>query len=454
MTKTDFTTDNPGKQVLLFSLPLMASMLLQSLYTTADSIIVGRFIGENALAAVGTCGSLSMMLLLLISGATDGMSVIVSQFLGAKEDKQVRRTIVNSFLIIVVLSILIAVAGAILARQLLVLINVPDNIIDDAVVYLRIYFAGIIATSMYNMANSLSRAVGDSLTPMLVLIVSSVLNVGMNILFVAAFGMGVAGVAYATVLATALAAVVCWGILWKKNPVVKIEKNDFVLDGHILKLIVKIGVPSALRASTTSIGNVLVQNMINSYGSVVMAAFSAGRNVESLIGNAPGGITQAMQVFTGQNVGAGRYGRVRAGFRAAFRMILLYSVFSGAAMIFFGEPILRFFNPEGTEMIKAGCEYLFICAFGTFFVGFTWLSRCVLIGAGDAKHALLVSLIEITAKLLSAYVLSTIVNIGYVGIFLGTPIGSMVAGAYGMYHYHKGNWVKSGITDVGNSKNK
>ena len=218
-TRRDFTAGSPAREMLLFAIPLIGTMILQNLYTTADLVIVGRYIGDSALAAVGATASISAMVLMLIAGATEGMSVIIAQFYGAKDYEKVRRTVTNSLYLIAGMALVFGVLGAVFAKPLLMLIHVtPENgVLELATVYLRIIFLGEVATSLYNMANSLSRALGDSLTPLIVLVVCSIMNVLLNFVFVAKLGMGVEGVAYATILATVCSAAVSWVLMLKNS---------------------------------------------------------------------------------------------------------------------------------------------------------------------------------------------------------------------------------------------
>lgn len=210
----DFTQGHPGKQLLLFSWPLILAMVLQNFYNMADTLIVGRFLGDTAMGAVGTAGTVTNVVLMLVGGATQGASVVISQYIGAKDEGNVKKALMTAVYIIVGLALVFGVVGLMTSSSLLRMINVNGEANDLASEYLRIIFAGTIATALYNMGYVVSRSLGDSITPMIVLVFTSILNVGLNVLFVVSFHMGVAGVAYATILATAIAAVICWGIIW------------------------------------------------------------------------------------------------------------------------------------------------------------------------------------------------------------------------------------------------
>ncbi len=327
-TSIDFTSGSPIKKLFLFSLPLVAIMILESLYNTADSIIVGRYVGQDALSAVSSVGTLSSLVMMLVYGACTGISVIISQYAGAKNALMVKRSAITGTYFIAVLSIVLGAAGTILAPRLLTLINVPDDIRDDALLYLRVILLGTPVFSFYSMADAVSRAMGDSVTPMIVLIVSAVINIALNMLFVVVFHMAVAGVAYATVIAEGISAVVCAVIIWHKLPLIRPNRESVKPDRTVLKNIVRLGVPSVLESSTSSVGNVAVAALLNTFGSTVIGAYNSALKIEMLVSYAPGGFTGGMQVWTGQNLGAGKPERVKKGYNATVAAIAVYSLFS------------------------------------------------------------------------------------------------------------------------------
>lgn len=450
--KRDFTTGNPGKQLILFSLPLIATMFLQSLYNLADTVIIGRYVGTDGMAAVGTCGNVTNVMLMLITGATAGTSVIASQFLGARDEVRVRRTIYNALYIIVSLAILFGAIGIIFSRQLLQLVQVKEEILGDAMVYLRIIFAGTIATALYNTANNLSRALGDAVTPMIVLVISALLNVVLNLVFVINFGLGVAGVGYATVIATIISAVVCWIVLLRKMPVARPDKDAVKIDKDICRLIAQKGLPAALQQSGQALGGLICMGLVNTFPVIVTSAYTAATKVESLISYPPGGLTQGMQVFTGQNVGAGKFDRVKKGYRSAMRIIFGYSIFTLILFVFAGKPILGIFVSSGdanrAELIQIGYQYLMAVAaggIGLLMNGVMFLTRYTLSGAGDASSATLLSVVEVAVRVISAYILSQHTSLGYIGVFLGAPISFAVGGTIGYVLYRKGDWKKKRI---------
>lgn len=439
----DFTVGPPLKKLVGFALPFVAVMILQSLYHTADAMVVGRFVGEDALAAVGSSGQVSGLVLMLISGATTGMSVVVSQYFGAKDLVRLRKTIMTSLYMIVGLSIVFSILGAAFSRPLLSLMGTPDNIIDSAAVYLRIIFLGSLATAAYNMANSISRSLGDSVTPLVVLVISALLNVGLNLLFVLPLGMGVAGVACATVLATALSAAACTAILIRKMPFIRSTPDVLRWDSQIAGAVVRIGLPSVLQSSSMSLGNVLIQGIINSFGSTVIAAFSAATKIDNLLSWPPGGFTNAMQYYTGQNIGAGKPERIRDGVKASLIVVVGYSALAALFTIPFRTQLMGLFSTGESGMLAVGAEYLLIVASFWSFAGINHLFKSVLTGAGDAMAAIYCNIAEMAVRLILSAVLSR--SMGYPGVFIATPCGWFAASLTGIFLYWRGKWKEKGI---------
>ena len=444
----DFTTGNPTKQLTLFAMPIVVSMILQNLYTVVDMIVVGQFVGDDALAAVGTTGSMSMLVLMLMQGATMGMSVVVSQFFGAKEEKMVKKAVVTSFYLIIALALIFGALGAVFSRQLLQLIRVPDNILGDATTYLRIIFMGSIATAMYNMVAQISRATGDSVTPMVMLIISSILHIGLDILLVGQFHLSVSGVAYSTIISSLIAAAVCFIQTWRKMPLLHPTRETAKIDANVVKMVFKIGIPSALQSSTLALGQIAVQTIVNGFGSTVIAAYTAATKIEALVSYPPGGFTGAMQVFAGQNVGANNFKRVRRGFKDTFIIILVYSVISATVMAVFGRQLTSLFTSTGGKMLDIGQEYLIMAAIGTVFCGLLQLTKSTLNGAGDAAAGVWVSVLELAGRILGAFILARYV--GYIGAFAGGPIGWLIGSIFGSIRYLSGSWTKKRlvVTDM------
>ena len=438
----DFTQGNPTKELLMFSLPIACTLILQSFYNMADTLIVGNFVGDTAMGAVGTAGTVSGVLLMLVYGLSTGMGVVVSQFIGAKDYKNVKKSMMTAMYIVIGVSLLMTVIGISFSQAILRMMHVEGETLEMAVVYLRIIFAGTIAVAFYNMGNVLSRSLGDSVTPMIVLIITAVMNIALNILFVTVFHMKTDGVAYATVLANIISAISCWTILWRKTEAIHPDAEALKPDKEAAKLILKIGIPATLQNSTMTIGALLIQTMINDFTTPtlpIMAAFAAATKVEQLIAYPPGGVSDGMQTFAGQNVGAGKFDRVGKGLTSCFKIIAVYSIFSACVLGFGGRFLMGLFtSTEATIMI--GSYYLIATAIGIFFNGIDYTFRFTLTGAGDATASTVLSVIGLVMRVGIAYVLAYFTPLGYIGIFIGTPASWALNSIFGMIRYKSGKW--------------
>lgn len=440
----DLTRGNPTKLLLRFVIPILISNLFQQFYNVADTLIVGRYIGSGALAAVGTTGTIMGLVLVLMGGATSGVAVVVSQIYGSGNTARMRAAVANSMLLVSVLAIVLGVTGAALARPLLVLIRVPEDVLPDAMCYMQIVLLGSLATGLYNLSSSLLRALGDSVTPLIFLIVSCLLNVALNVLFVTVFAMGVAGVAYATVIATAVSALSCLIYAWFRQPLLRFGLRDLRPDWHLIALIAKIGLPSSLLSSTISIGMVMIQALVNSYGAAVMAGYTLGQKMESLFANAGFAVANAMQIFAGQNVGAGDYDRVQKGFRSALLIALSYVAVASPCLLIFGKPILRLFTKDGAEVVNIAYQYSAMIAVSLPFVIVLITTRNTMHGAGDAMIPFIMGLFELASRFVCSYILS--IPFGYIGVFLGTPLAWLSAAVMGVIRYRSGKWKTKRLT--------
>jgi len=434
----DLTRGSPTKLLIRFALPLMLASIFQQLYNVADSVIVGRAVGETALAAVGSTGSISGLVLMLMMGASTGMSVVAAQFYGAGDEQTLKKTVVTASVLVAGLAIVLSAVGVVFAEPLLRVTKVPENVLPDAVTYMRITMLGAIATGFYNVSSSLLRSLGDSLTPLVILVLSSLLNVGLNLLFVVVFRMAVAGVAIATVLATAVSAVVCIVYMWVRMPALRFGRAHLRPDPAIVKMVVKIGIPSALLSSTVSIGMLMIQVIVNTYGQTVMAAYSVALKLESLAGFPAGSVGQAMQVYAGQNMGIGDETRVKKGFRSGAIIVLSYCFAGTAVLLLFGKPLLGIFTTEGSGVIDVGYEYLSRIAYGLPVLGLLFLSRSTLLGAGDAMVPFIMGVFEMLSRLAASLLLA--IPLGYIGVFWGTPLAWATACLFGLLRYRSGKW--------------
>ena len=311
----DLTTGSPARLIIGFSLPLLAGNLFQQFYSMADTIVVGRSIGVDALAAVGSTGAISFLVLGFVIGLTGGFSVVVAQKFGAGDEREVRRAVAMSVYLSVLLTIVLTAVSVLCTRPLLNFMQTPANIYDDAYAYIVVIFAGTGAIIFYNLLSGVLRALGDSRTPLYFLILSSVINVALDLVFILVFGMGVAGAAYATVAAQVLSGLLCLLYMAKKFPILRFHKSDWAWNGRLVVHHLRLGLPMAFQFSVTAIGVMILQGAINGFGSSVVAGYTAASKVEQLTTQPMMTFGITMATYGGQNLGAGRLDRIRQGTR-------------------------------------------------------------------------------------------------------------------------------------------
>lgn len=309
----DMTKGNPVKLILLFSIPLLIGNIFQQFYNMVDTIIVGRFVGVDALAAVGSTGSMVFLVNGFATGLTSGFAVLVSQKFGAKDEKGLRKAVASAVILTVISVIVVTLVSLIGAKPLLNLMNTPENIMADAHTYIKIIYGGVVATVAYNLIASILRALGDSKTPLYFLIVASILNVILDLVFIINFKMGVAGAAYATIISQGVSAILCLVYTYKKFIILRLKKEDFNVKRKYYHKHLKIGIPMALQFSITAIGIMTVQGALNVFGSIVIASYTAASKALQLVMQPAITFGVTMATYCGQNLGAKEYSRIKEG---------------------------------------------------------------------------------------------------------------------------------------------
>ena len=435
MTK-DMTKGSPIKLMLLFSLPVLLGNVFQQFYSMVDTIIVGRYIGVDAFAAVGLTGALSFLSNGLIFGLTSGFSVLVSQKFGSKDENKVRQAVASSIILSIIAGIIITIITVLLSMPMLRLINTPDNIINLSNEYIKIIFGGSIAVIAYNIITGILRALGDSRTPLYFLIIASFLNIALDIIFIVNFNMGVAGAAYATIISQGVSAILCLVYAYKKYELLRLKKQDFILGKKYYKPHLKIAVPMALQFSVTGIGIIIIQGALNSLGSISIAAFTATSKVLQLAMQPTITLGITIANYVGQNLGAKNYERIKDGVRKANNISLVISIISGFILIFGAEYFVKLFieNPELEIIIKAKESLTYA---GIFFIplGLILVYRNALQGMGESFVPMVAGVLELVARSVVAFTLPKI--IGYTGISISDPIAWIVAAIPLVYTYHK-----------------
>lgn len=437
-------TDSPGKSLFFFALPMILGNLFQQFYTTVDSIIVGQFVGEDALAAIGASYSLTTVFIMIAIGGGIGASVIISQYLGANLLNKMKTSIYTALISFLSVSILLGLVGLLLSKAILLGLNTPENILADAMLYLRIYFLGLPFLFMYNILSSIFNALGNSKTPLYLLIFSSVLNIVMDLVLVRGFGLGIAGAAVATVFAQGLSAVISFMILTRTLKGYEIEKEEkrMLFDIHMLGNMVKVAIPSMLQQSIVSIGMLLVQSVVNGFGSSVLAGYTAGMRIESICIVPMIASGNAVSTFTAQNLGAGAPERAKRGYAAAVKMVFGFAVVIFLVLTLFHGAIIRSFLDEGSGQaaFQTGNAYLSFIAFFFVCIGLKAVTDGVLRGAGDVVVFTLANLLNLTIRVTFAFTFAPV--LGVQAVWMAVPIGWISNFLVSFIRYLSGKWSK------------
>lgn len=385
------TEGNIWKLLIIFALPLILGNLLQQMYNTADSIIVGNFVGSNGLAAVGSGSSLIQLIIAFSQGAAVGAGVIVSQSIGAKKSDTVKKSVHTAICISVIMGIILSVIGVIFSRILLVIMKTPSDVLDDSVLYLRIFSAGLIFNVIYNMATGILNAAGNSTKPLKYLAIASVTNIILDLLFIRVFKMGVAGAAIATDISQALSCVLAVGYLLRVKSDYKINIKELKIDKAIAKEIIRIGLPTAIQNAVISFSNVLVQSSVNAYGSTAMAGYTAYLKIDGFNILPVLSISMAVTTFTGQNVGAKNLKRVKKGMYDALIMCTIYTVLTGVFLLSLSHQILSLFTNDSAVIEYGQLAMKYFCPF-YFLLGILNTLAGTVRGAGKGVPPMLILL--------------------------------------------------------------
>lgn len=432
----DMTKGSPLKIFIFFSIPLLIGNIFQQLYSMVDTIIVGRFVGVDALAAVGTTGSMFFLVNGMILGLTSGFGVLVSQKFGAKDESGIKKAVASNIILTVISTIIITLIALLVKNPLLKLMNTPDNIFKDANIYITIIFVGIITQAIYNMAAGILRALGDSKTPLYFLIISSVLNIILDLVFIAKFNMGVAGAAYATNIAQGFAAVLCIIYSYRKFKILRLKKEDFNVEKEYFKIHLKIGIPMGLQFSVTAVGIIIVQSAINVFGSTVIAAYTASSKVLQLVMQPAISFGVTIATYAGQNLGAKRFDRIKYGIKIMNKVSIISSLIAGFVLVFFGKYFVTLFIEKPTPEIYSYAQQVFNYS-AIFFIplGFILVYRNVLQGMGDSFIPMIAGVAELIARAVVAFTLPKF--IGFVGICLADPVAWIAAAVPLMIAYYR-----------------
>ncbi|WP_022761261.1 MULTISPECIES: MATE family efflux transporter [unclassified Butyrivibrio] len=432
---TDMTTGNPARHILVFALPTLIGNIFQQIYNLADSIIVGRFVGADAFAAVGATSSITFLFFALCNGIGGGGGIVVSQYYGAHIDSKVKKCIVNTGLIMLLVPIFFGALGFLLAPHLLKLLGTPELIIGDAILYVRFMCIGLLFVSLYNYLSSMLRALGDSRTPLYFLIISTVINIVLDIVFVCVFRLGIKGAALATVVAQFISVVLSAIYAYKTNRYFRFEKEDFEISMHMTYKIIRLGVPMSIQFGLIAISAMAVQRIVNSYGTTVVAAFTATNRIEQLIHQPYATLGASLATYSGQNFGAKRNDRVYSGYKSGLVIMAVFTAILVFTMQLFGRAICSMFVTD-TEVITLGADGLKITSLFYLALGLIYVVRGVLTGIGDAFFSLFNGVIEVIGRFTIPLLLTSYLGFGATGIWLSSGIVWLISGVTAWLRYY------------------
>ncbi|MGB8454578.1 MAG: MATE family efflux transporter [Anaerocolumna sp.] len=448
MKSNDMLHGRAGKSLFLFALPMIIGNLFQQFYTMVDSIIVGRFVGEDALAAVGASYALTTVFISIAIGGGVGASVLTSQYLGAKNYPKMKTSIYTALFTFLGISIILGICGVLLSPIIMQWLNTPDNIIAQASLYLRIYFLGLPFLFMYNVLSSIFNSMGKSKIPLYLLIFSSVLNVVMDLVFVYQLHLGIAGVAWATLLAQGISAVMSFLLLLRYLKTFANTKGLKMYDLYVLGKMFRIAVPSILQQSIVSIGMMLVQSVVNGFGSEVLAGYSAAMRIESISVVPLSAMGNAVSTFTAQNIGANQKDRVKKGYFSGYLIVALFAVIICLTLELFHTPIISaYLNKESSALaLQTGTSYLKFMGFFFVMIGLKMITDGLLRGAGDMKVFTIANLVNLSIRVFVAFHFAPVW--GVAAVWYAVPMGWTANYLLSFGRYLTGKWkaVKLGQT--------
>ena len=444
----DMTTGSPGRILWRFSLPLLLSVVFQQLYSIVDSVVAGQFIGVDALAAVGASYPVTMIFIAIATGSNIGCCVVISQYFGAKEYKKVKTAIFTSIIAITGVAVILTAAGSMACNSLMNLLGTPDNVFDDSALYLRIYIWGLLFLFVYNICTGIFTALGDSKTPLYLLIFSSLGNIVLDVYFVAGLKMGVAGVAWATFLCQGAASVLSFVVLLLRLRSIHTEGKYKIYSWSMLGRISLVSVPSILQQSFISIGNLFIQWLVNGYGSSVMAAYSSVVKLNTFAITSFTTMANGLSSFTAQNIGAGKIDRVKKGYSAGIKMILLVCIPFIIAYFGFSSDVMRIFlsgKEDTASVVSEGTRFLRIVSPFYLVISIKLMSDGVLRGAGSMLRFMVATFSDLILRVLLSFAMAKGLGMGSAGIWLSWPVGWIIGTIISVMFYLKGGWKKSGL---------
>ncbi len=441
--KQDLTVGNPGTVLVKFTFPLLISAVFQQLYNIADSIIVGRFCGKEALAAVGASYPVTMLFVAAALGLCTGSSVVIARNYGAREYADTKTAAFTAIISALVFSLVMSLVGFVLGTPLLRLMKTEQTIMSDAAAYLNIYLLGVVFLFLYNICTGIFTALGDSITPLILLVISSLGNVVLDCVFIICFKTGVRGAAWATFLCQAICSVIAFFILMRRLSGIKTEKPYKLFSRDMLRQINRISIPSMLQQSFVSVGNLFIQGFVNSFGVNVLAGYQSAIKLNTFTVTMMGTMSNAASSFTAQNLGAGKISRVKQGFKSSLTIMCVTAVFMSVLFVVFAPQIAGLFLDSGdadnAEALRIGTRFLRIVSPAFFIVATKLCCDGVLKGGGAMKEFMMGTFTDLLLRVALSFVLSMFFD--ETGIWMSWPIGWFIAACMSFFFYKKGKWI-------------
>ncbi|MGN0643013.1 MAG: MATE family efflux transporter [Huintestinicola sp.] len=447
MNNTRYMTEGSETgHIVRFALPLLGGNLLQQTYNLIDTAVVGRYLGDDALAAVGATGSITYLFYTLCIGLSIGAGVIISQLFGSGDDKKLRLAVVNSAIVTAVFGIAVSVISVLAAEPVLRFLNVPQKLIGNSAVYMKIACGGTVAVAAYNWINAVMRAVGDSKTPLIFLGAASILNAVLDLLFVVVLGFGVSGAAWATVLAQGLSAVSCIIYCFGFGREISLSAEDIKADRNMMLRCIKTGLPIAAQNGLISVSMTALQRVTNGFGENVMAAYTVSMRIEQLVQQPFSSLNVAVSTFTGQNIGAGKNDRAVRGLRSALKISTVFAFAVLILFVLFGRQLTAVFV-TGSEVIGIASRAIVLTGCFYWALGIIHTVRGFLNGSGDTGYALINGSAEVICRIGLSLLLTAVPLIGYWGIWLTTCFTWFVTAAVSLIRYKSGRWKDKSVIE-------
>ena len=452
----DMTTGSPGKMIFNFTMPIFIGNIFQQFYNMADTVIVGKFVGNAALAAVGACGTLAFLIIGFLQGVTAGFTVVTAQHYGAGNMKAMKKSVASGAVLTLIVSVILTVLSMVSMSKVLHLMNTPSDMYGEAYGYIMVLCGGIIAQALYNYLASVLRALGDSKRPLYFLVIAALLNIVLDLVFIIIFRLGAAGAAYATVIAQGISGILCLFYIGKMVPALHLHKEDWEMNGSLIGWQLKIGLPMAFQYSITAIGTIVVQSCLNILGSTAAAGFAAASKIEQVFSQAYVALGTTMATYCAQNMGAGKYTRIRKGFKNATLMGFAYAIVTGVIIFFGGKYMTVFFVSENLNQIMGYVDIYLRCVSVSFLpLVIVNLYRNGIQGMGYGLLPMTAGIAELIGRSGAALIASHFGS--YMGICLASPAAWVLAGTLLIVMYFKimkgkkDREIQTGYVEVANT---